>query len=302
MTMNASALFTQAKDYALVVAGSIILAFAYSAFITPYEIVPGGVYGITIVLHHITRGLFDFCPDGLPVGAMALVFNIPFMILADKYIGLQSGGKTITAFVLISVFTDLFASLLGNKALVEQEAILNAFYGGALMGVGVSLIFRGHGTCAGTDVVATLLSMKTHIKVSTLIMIIDSCVVLLGLLAFGDLRVPLYSWLTIFIYGKALNMLQGDNPYKTVFIVTSHPDEVKAILLGDLNIGGNLLKGTGLYSGENRDIILALVKRGKIYKLREAVYAAVNNVFFMVMDSTRESFWLSPSQGMVKHE
>ena len=80
-------------DYSLIVVGSFLQALSYVLFLAPYKIVPGGVYGISIVIHYVTKDLFPFFPDGLPMGATALCFNIPLMILAMKKIGLSSGPK-----------------------------------------------------------------------------------------------------------------------------------------------------------------------------------------------------------------
>ena len=87
-------------DYSLIVVGSFLQALSYVLFLAPYKIVPGGVYGISIVIHYVTKDLFPFFPDGLPMGATALCFNIPLMILAMKKIGLSSGPKTIVTFLL----------------------------------------------------------------------------------------------------------------------------------------------------------------------------------------------------------
>ena len=58
-------------SYSLIIIGSLILATGFVLFITPYKIVPGGVYGISIVLHYLF---------GTPVGLMALCFDIPCLL------------------------------------------------------------------------------------------------------------------------------------------------------------------------------------------------------------------------------
>jgi len=282
------------KNYLLIVVGAAILACAYACFIAPYKIVPGGVYGISIVLHHITKGMFDFMPDGLPIGTTSLLFNIPFVLLATKYLGLDSGGKTVTAFLLISVFTDVFTYLCGGEPLVKDDVLLSCFYGGALMGVGVAMIFNGNGTCAGTDVVAKLIAKHTHTKVNAMIMIVDSTIVIFGLLAFQDLTIPLYSWLVIFIFSYTVGVLYKGEQFKSVFIVTNKPEEVRKIIIGeDLKIGGNYLHAQSLSSLENKEIVFAMVRRKKITRLRKKVEAIDENVFFIVMDLTQESYYYS---------
>ena len=77
-------------DYLLILAGALLQAVAYVLFFAPHSIVPGGVYGITIILHHLTAGVFSFAPDGLPMGIMALFFNVPLLILASRKLGLST--------------------------------------------------------------------------------------------------------------------------------------------------------------------------------------------------------------------
>ncbi|MFW6371322.1 MAG: YitT family protein, partial [Bacteroidota bacterium] len=50
-------------DYMFILTGSFILAVGFVFFVTPHKIVPGGVYGIAIVVHYLTRGMFALWPD-----------------------------------------------------------------------------------------------------------------------------------------------------------------------------------------------------------------------------------------------
>jgi len=168
------------------VVGAFLQALSYVVFLAPFKIVPGGVYGISIVIHHVTKGLFSFFPEGLPMGATALCFNIPLLFLAMKKIGLGSGAKTVVTFLLISVFTDTLAYFLGDNPLVENDRFIACFYGGAILGMGVTCIFRAHSTSAGTDVLARVIANNSNLKVSNTIILLDSAIVMLGLAVFQD--------------------------------------------------------------------------------------------------------------------
>ncbi|HNY02482.1 MAG TPA: YitT family protein [Bacteroidales bacterium] len=52
-------------SYSLIIIGAFILATSFVLFITPYKIVPGGVYGISIVLHYLLGLLWDWSPFAL---------------------------------------------------------------------------------------------------------------------------------------------------------------------------------------------------------------------------------------------
>lgn len=276
-------------DYSFIVVGSFLQALGYVVFLAPYKIVPGGVYGISIVLHYVSKGVFSVFPDGLPMGAMALCFNIPLMILAMKKLGLSSGPKTIVTFLLISAFTDLLSYLLGDKPLVENDRFIASFYGGAVLGLGVSCIFRAKSTSAGTDVLARVLANNNNLKVSNMIILLDSVIVVLGLLVFRDWAVPLYSWFTIFVYGKVVEMFQTENPNRAVFIVSKKTKEIKELIVGKMRMRGTFLHGRGMYEGEEKEIIFTIAERKDLPRLKDGIKEIDPHAFVSTMHASKDS-------------
>lgn len=277
------------RDLMLIVVGSFLLGVGYSLFLAPVRIVPGGVYGISIVLNHLTQGMFEAFPKGLPIGALALVFNIPLFILALGNLGRMSAIKTAITFVLTAVFSDLVAAWAQGKPPVEGDPLLCAFYGGALLGFSVYLIFLAQSTCAGTDTLARVLSTKMNTKLSTLLIIIDSIVVLMGLLAFGDWSVPLYSWIAIFVYGKVVETLQPANPYKSVFIISNKTSELRELLCNKLGIRGTFLHGRGMYLGTEREIIFIIIERKRLQEVKSEVLSVDSDAFITTADASNDS-------------
>ncbi len=111
------------RDYAKIVLGSLVVAIAYVFFFTPHKIIPGGVYGISIILHYKSMEWFSL-PEGLPIGMTSLCFNIPLIIIATRLFGKGYMMRTIVTFVCTAVFVDLLGLLqnvIGIKALVEGE-------------------------------------------------------------------------------------------------------------------------------------------------------------------------------------
>ncbi|MDD4515783.1 YitT family protein [Massilibacteroides sp.] len=288
MTLNAT-LKKNTGAYTLIVIGAFLQALSYVIFLSPYKIVPGGVYGISIVIHHVTEGVFPLFPDGLPMGATALCFNIPLLILAMKKLGLSSGPKTIVTFLLISVFTDTLSYLVGSEPLVENDRFIACFYGGAILGLGVTCVFRAESTSAGSDVLARVIANNTNMKVSNMIIIVDSCIVVLGLIVFQDWAVPLYSWFTIFVFGKIVEMFQVENPSRAVFIVSKKTQEIKELIVDKMNMRGTFLHGRGMYEGKEKDIIFMIAERKDIPKLKDEVKAIDSNAFLSTMHASKDS-------------
>lgn len=280
---------SSALDYSLIVVGAFLQALSYVLFLAPYKIVPGGVYGISIVLHYVTKGLFSVFPDGLPMGVTALCFNIPLMILAMKKIGLSSGPKTVVTFVLISVFTDTLSYFCGTQPLVENDSFIACFYGGAILGIGVTCIFKAQSTSAGTDVLARVIASNSNLKVSNMIILLDSAIVMLGLIVFQDWAVPLYSWFAIFVYGKIVEMFQTENPNRAVFVVSQKTQEIKDLIVGKMGMRGTFLHGRGMYEGKEREIIFTIAERKDMPRLKDEIKEIDPNAFISTMHASKDS-------------
>lgn len=275
-------------DYSLILIGAFLQALSYVVFLAPYKIVPGGVYGISIVLHYISKGVFSFFPDGLPMGATALCFNIPLMFLAMRKIGLASGPKTVVTFLLISFFTDLLSYFI-TEPLVENDAFIAAFYGGAILGMGVTFVFKAQSTSAGTDVLARVIAKNSNVKVSNMIIVLDSAIVLLGLVAFQDWAVPLYSWFTIFVYGKIVEMFQSENPSRAVFIVSQNTAALKEVIVHKLGMRGTFIHGKGMYEGHETEIIFTIAERKDLPKLKDEIREIDPHAFVSSMHASKDS-------------
>ncbi|MDR1500704.1 MAG: YitT family protein [Tannerellaceae bacterium] len=289
MTDNKTKLKQYATDYALIVVGAFLQALSYVLFLAPYKIVPGGVYGITIILHHVTKGVFPFMEGGLPMGVTALCFNVPLMILALKKIGLGSGHKTVVTFLLISAFTDTLSYLLGTAPLVENDRFIACFYGGAILGLGVTCIFRAGSTSAGSDVLARVIAADSNIKVSNMLIILDSVVVLGGLFVFRDWAVPLYSWFTIFVYGKVVDMFQTENPSRAVFIVSQKTKEIKELIVDKMGMRGTFLHGRGMFEGKEKEIIFTIAERKDLPRIKNEVKQIDPEAFVSTMHASKDA-------------
>lgn len=274
-------------DILLILIGSLIVASAYVFFISPFKIIPGGIYGISIMLHYLTQDLIPFLPQGLPIGITALLFNIPLAYASYKLLGKGAIIKTVITFVATSVFVDLLSLIYGFEPVVAGDKLLSSIYGGVILGVGVAMIFKAHATSAGTDVISKILSRRFHIQLGYMIIIVDSIIVLMGLIAFGDISVPLYSWITIFVYGKVVDVvMHGISNDKAVLIISDKNVQISERIIFDLRRGGTFLYGRGMYNGVEKEIICSVVNYRELDALTEYVKDIDDKAFLIVLNAT----------------
>lgn len=288
MVLQKEKLFTKRWfiSYSLIVLGSFILAAGFVFFISPYKIVPGGVYGIAIVIHYMTKGLMSWAPDGFPIGLMGLILNIPLTIIGIKVLGPRFGIKTIVGFVLSSVFMDIITMYWGEKPLVEGDALLSSIFGGVLVGIGLGMIFKSKATSGGSDIIAMIFAKYTRLPLGQLMIYVDSAIVLLALVVFADWKIPLYSWIVIFITGKVIDVaLEGLSYDKTLFIISDKYAEIRKYIIEDLERGGTYLKGEGMYNGSSKTIIFTVVNRRELAILQEFIHQIDPAAFVTVLEA-----------------
>ncbi len=265
------------KSYALIVVGTFLVAVGYVLFISPNKIVPGGIYGISIMLHHLL---------GTPIGLTALAFNIPLTLIGTKLLGPRFGAKTVVAFILTSVYVDLLSYFYGSLPLVPDETLVSCIFGGLLIGIGVAFTFKAKATSGGSDVIAMILQKYTRLPVGQLMMIVDSTIVILSFVAFGDWRIPLFSWITIFVLGRVVDTaMHGFSYDKTLFIISDKHNEIRNSIIGDLKRGGTFIHGEGMYNHDSKQIIFTVVNPRELYMLEEYIHRIDPEAFIAVLDA-----------------
>ena len=282
------------KTYALLVGGAFILALGYSCFMAPYKIVPGGIYGITIVLQH---------KWGFPIGMAALCFNLPLSLLGMRVLGAGFGLKTFICFILVAIFSDslptLFLTLMGEPIPTDPMVTLDPFklgddvllaciFGGVIMGTGVGMIMKSRASSGGTDVLANILHKWTHRSLGQMQMAVDFIIVLFGFLMFKDWKVPMYSWLVIFLMGKTIDMiLQGFDNEKSVFIISEKIEDIRAYILKELHRGGSIIAIQGMYNRSDKEMIMTMVNRRQMVALQQAIYKIDPDAFVTIIDASQ---------------
>ncbi|MFC2151307.1 YitT family protein [Bacteroidota bacterium] len=282
-------------SYTLIAIGSFILAAGFIYFIDPHKIVPGGVYGIGIVVKNITAEIMGngiklpfikepIFQEGLGIGFVGLMLNIPLTILGIKILGPRFGVKTIVGFILTSIFIDLLDENF-NGALVD-DVLLSCVFGGVLIGFGLGLIFKSRATSGGSDIIAMIAAKYTKMSLGILLIVVDSVIVLFGLLIFKDWKIPLYSWIVIYITGKVIDAtLQGISYDKALFIISEKYQEIRDKIINDLNRGGTLINGVGMYKGLDKKIIFTNVNRREQAMLQDFIKDIDPYAFMTVIDA-----------------
>lgn len=261
------------KDGLFITLGALIQALAMRLFLIPGLMVSGGISGAAQIIQYFS---------GWPVGAMVLAGNLPLFLLGWRYLGGKRFAlRTAAAVVLFSFFTDGLAFFLPPQG-ITSDLVLEALYGGVLLGIGLGMVYRGRGTSGGSDILGRILNHRRGVSISQAYLITDGLVVLASGFAFGWER-ALYGLMVIYISGLAAELVaEGSNIYRMAFIISSQPDEIIHHITGLLERGVTILPGTGGFTGEHRPVLYCVLTRAEINLLKTIVMEADPDAFMVI--------------------
>jgi len=271
------------KSYLLIIQGALIAAAGYNFFLIPHKIIPGGIFGIGTVFFHLF---------GLPVGIVAIVLNIPLLIIGIKILGPRFGAKTIVGMVLLSVFNDGMNYIWPHVKLSE-DMLVSCIIGGFLVGTGVALIFKAKATTGGTDIIGQIFHKKWKIPTGQVLLYANGIIVLMGaaILHFAHpetdfFRILIYAIVANFATSKTIEIaLDGTSFYKGIFIVSDHYEEIKEKLITDVKRGGTLIPAKGMFQDKDKKIIFTAVSRRETAYLKEYIKKIDPHAFFVIFQT-----------------
>lgn len=261
-------------EYLGVTVGTFIMAIGINIFLEPNTIAPGGVTGLGIVLQKITNGL-------VTVWATNLVVNIPLFIAGVMILGKSFGVKTLYGTFILSFFLWLIP-----ETNATQDLLLSSVFGGVILGAGLGIVFKAGGTTGGTDLAGAIMNrFFPGLSTATHMMIVDMIVVVSAGLVNKRIDLPLYSVIALYILVKVIDIiLEGISYAKAFFIISDHPEAIGKTILEQLDRGVTILKGKGLYSGLDKDVLLCVVNRAQMAKVKEIVSQVDKRAFIMITD------------------
>lgn len=262
------------SDLLLMVAGALIGAISTVIFLAPFNIAPGGVLGVAVILHYLD--------PRLPIGLIVLIGNIPIQLLAFATLGgWKVVAKTVVYVVIFSVAVDAVAPYLTDVQ-VGNNVLLNALFGGIIGGLGGGLVYRAGATLGGTSTLARILQQRLGVPLSTSTLYTDTGVIALAGLVFGW-EGALYATVALFVGAAASDyVLEGPSVIRTATIVTDQPEAVSQAILGDLGRGVTAWPGTGMYTERQHTVLFVTVARPQVNVLRRLVFQADPNAFVVI--------------------
>ena len=271
------------KEYALITLGVALVAIGVALFYSPNGIVGGGVSGLSIIVYELSG---RYMGASIPLWVTNFSLNLPIFVVAIKRFGMVTMAKTIYATAMLTFM--FFLTSFVPEGVAPDDMVLVVIYGGVICGVGMFFVFRCNATTGGTATFASLINAKVrHVSLARIMFMLDVAIMGIGLLTF-DAERTMYAVITVFVTVKVIDtLLEGLDFAKSVFIITNKGNEISEHLLAELDRGVTKIAAQGMYSKEERDVLVCVVSNKQIVMLKDIVHKA-DPAAFMSITNVRE--------------
>ncbi|HBA63845.1 MAG TPA: YitT family protein [Lachnospiraceae bacterium] len=266
-------------DYAYMVLGTGLTAFAIQSIYEPNNLVVGGFSGIAIVLKALTENVIA---GGIPLWLTNILLNVPFFLIAWKLKGAKFIGRSAFCTIALSVWL----YLLPDITFVQDNLFLAAVFGGAIHGAGMGFVFITKATTGGTDMVGAIIQhFFPQMSVAKGMMLVDGCVVVAGACVFG-VEPALYAVIAIVVVNRiADTLIEGVKYAKAVYIITDKYEEVSQAILHKVDRGLTGIYAKGMYTGKDRYILYCVLNKKELVRLKEQIEKIDPSAFVIVSDA-----------------
>jgi len=265
------------KEIIGTILGSGIMAIGVSLFLLPNQLSTGGFSGIATILYYFFN---------TPLGIINIILNIPLFIIAFYKLGIKFIGKSIIGTISLSIFIDLFDYLPP----LTLDRFLACIYGGIIIGFGTAIILKMGSSTGGTDLVSNIVKgYRPTIKMGNVITVLDISIVILNVFAFGKIEIGLYSAIAIFLMGKVIDVVfEGINFTKMLIIISDKSEEISKNIQ-ELERGATGLYGKGIYTGEEKLVLICATPRKDVAKVRR-IAKEIDQNSFIIITNAREVY------------
>lgn len=285
MYKNRLGIFQATRSAVFIIIGIFSAGFGLKSFLLPNNFIDGGATGISLLVSRIL---------GLPLPAIILLINTPFILLGYKQI-----GKIFTIRTMLAISGLAICLAVVNYPPVTNDKLLVAVFGGFFLGAGIGFAIRGGGVLDGTEVLAIYVSRKTRSTIGDVILVIN-VLIFMSAVYFLGIEIALYSMLTYLSASKTVDFLiEGIEEYTGVTIISRKTTEIREMITHKLGRGVTVYKGTGGYGKkgyipDDSEILFTVVTRLEISRLRSEI-ELIDDDAFVVMHSIKDT-----KGGMIK--
>lgn len=264
------------KRYFWFLVGIIICACSYNVFILPYDIVFGGVGGISIIVNNF----FD-----INTSLIMLFCSLIFCFIAILFLSKERVARSILGALLFPIFVELTSFITSFVSIDTSDMLVISLFGGCLYGVGLGLIMRSGFTLGGTDFLTQIVNKYFKITMGSSMLCVEGFIVVIGAFVFGFTNF-MYAIVILYLITFLVDrVVLGISNKKAFYIVTNDKKRVCDFIINELGHTVTVFSATGGFSKRKTSVLFTVIPTKEYYKLKEGIKVIDDNAFFTVVDA-----------------
>ncbi len=257
---------------------AFIFAASINTILYSGNFYPGGISGISLLIVRVSKDYLDL---NIPYGLLYILFNLPLTYLVWNKVGRKFTIFSIVNYSLVSIITLFFPIIK-----LDYDMILLAIFGGLLSGISGWMVLQRNASAGGADFIAIFLSERLKRPIWSWIMGVNVVLLLIAGLLYG-VEIALYSIILQFVSTQVINSRHMRYKSKSLYMITSFPDEVSEMILAHTHHGITKIWGEGAYSKKKRCLLFMVVQEVQVNQVITHARLADPNVFISVSNTEK---------------
>ena len=285
MTIDHKIIWNEFKDYFFITLGLLLYTISFTVFLMPYQIVAGGVTGLSAIIYYAT---------GFHLENTYIIINGFLLIVALKILGVKFLMKTIfaifTLYFMLMIAQDLIPKQengLPFKLMGEGQDFMSMIIGCVMTGIALSTVFTNNGSTCGTDIIAASVN-KYHSNVSlgSVLIAADFCIIgsCMFFPQFGTYmeraHKVMFGFCVMTMENYVLDYVMNARRQSVQFMIFSQKWQEIANAIGtQMNHGVTILDGHGWYTGRQMKVLCILAKKNESINIFRLIKMIDPNAF-----------------------
>lgn len=265
-------------DYVVITIGVLFYTFAWADMLIPNGIASGGLTGACTILNFAT---------GIPVYLSYVIINGLLIILGSIVLGRGFGFKTLYAIGLSTLGLDFLAGMEFLHVFFDNKLLL-VIVAAIIESIGITCILARGGSTGGTDIVALIVNKFWPVSLGKVFLAVDMFIIASILLIPGKtVEDMVYGYVAMVIFSVFVDwVLLGRNSTWQIMVFSNKYKEIADMVINDLERGVTALEATGWYSGENKKVLLILVRKPELHTITKLVKEIDPSAFVTVSSAS----------------
>lgn len=146
---------------------------------------------------------------------------------------------------------------------------------------------KSNASTGGSDLVSILVKKYNYnVRMSNVIIIIDTVIVALNVIFFKEIEIGLYSAIAIYLMGKIIDIVFEGIYFTKLLIIISDKNEEIAKEIGEkISKGTTGLYGKGMYTNQEKLVLMCAASRGDVARVKQVAREIDSNSFIIIANA-----------------